>query len=136
MTDEQIIKALECCATDKTDDCFRCPYDKMVYNPGYGWCADRCREDALDLISRKDNEIKKLKKELDELEISADITETIIEEKNADISELIFKERDNAVREFADMLKQYADNYGSGDEFIAVSVIDDVMKDMTRSDDE
>lgn len=126
MTDEQIIKALECCINGNCDGCYN-----VLFN-----CMHNAITNALDLISRKDNEIKKLKKELDELEISADIAETIVEEKNADISELIFKERDNAVREFADMLKQNADNYGSGDEFIAVSVIDEVMKDMTRSDDE
>ena len=69
MTDEQIIKALECCATDKTDDCFRCSYDKIVYNPGYGWCADRCREDALNLINRQKAEIERLKKNIDGLNI-------------------------------------------------------------------
>lgn len=62
MTDEQIIKALECCATDDGDDCFKCPYDNMVYNPGNGGCANRCREDALDLISRQKAEIERLQK--------------------------------------------------------------------------
>ena len=61
MTDNEIIKALECCATDKPDDCFQCPYDKMVYNPGYDGCADRCRKDALDLINRQKAENEELR---------------------------------------------------------------------------
>ena len=119
-TDKQIIKEFE----EVLEDNHMSIINQMI-------CGD-----VLDIINRQQAEIERLKKELEQSEQSGDILETILEEKNADISELIFKERDNAVREFADMLKQYADNYGSGDDFIAVSVIDDVMKDMTRSDDE
>ena len=64
MTDEQIIKALECCATDDVEDCSKCPYENMAYTPGYGGCADWCREDAIDLINRQKAEIEKLKVEL------------------------------------------------------------------------
>lgn len=62
MTDEQIIKALECCATDDGDDCFQCPYGNIVYKPGNGGCVNRCRKDALDLINRQKEEIERLKK--------------------------------------------------------------------------
>ena len=126
-TDEEIIKGLELCSTY---ECSGCPYinsDRL--------CTDELIKDAFELTKRQRTENERLKKELEQSEQSGDILETILEEKNADISELIFKERDNAVREFADMLKQYADNYGSGDEFIAASVIDDVMKDMTERTD-
>ncbi len=67
MTDEQIIKALECCATDDGDDCFQCPYGNIVYKPGNGGCVNRCRKEALDLINRQkaevENEIKEIKSE-------------------------------------------------------------------------
>lgn len=126
MTDEQIIKALECCRGWGVPHCSEC-----AYKSANDLCEDELRADVIDLINRQKAEIERLKKELEQSEQSGDILETILEEKNADISELIFKERDNAVREFADMLKQNADNYGSGDEFIAVSVIDEVMKEMT-----
>ena len=67
MTDEQIIKALECCATDDGDDCFQCPYGNIVYKPGDGGCVNRCRKEALDLINRQkaevENEIKEIKSE-------------------------------------------------------------------------
>lgn len=60
MKDEQIIKALECCATDDGDDCFQCPYGNIVYKPGNGGCVNRCRKDAIDLINRQKAEIERL----------------------------------------------------------------------------
>lgn len=67
MTDEQIIKALECCATDDGDDCSQCPYGNIVYKPGNGGCVNRCRKDALDLINRQkaknEREINQIKSE-------------------------------------------------------------------------
>lgn len=132
MTDEQIIKALECCYIGLGNMCSKCPLSETDNE----YCEHKLQKSATDLIKRQKSEIERLKKDLEQSEQSGDILETILGEKNANLSELFFKERDNAVREFADMLKQNADNYGSGDEFIAVSVIDDVVKDMTRSDDE
>ena len=64
MTDEQIIKALECCATDDGDDCFQCPYGNIVYKSGNGGCVNRCRKDVLDLINRQKAEIERLNVEL------------------------------------------------------------------------
>lgn len=71
MTDEQIIKALECCATDETDDCFQCPYDNIVYKPGNGGCVNRCRKDALDLINRQKVEIERLLQKLQQARVEA-----------------------------------------------------------------
>ncbi len=64
MTDEQIIKALECCATDDGDDCFQCPYGNIVYKSGNGGCVNRCRKDALDLINHRKAEIEQEIKEI------------------------------------------------------------------------
>lgn len=64
MTDEQIIKALECCATDDGDDCSQCPYGNIVYKSGSGGCVNRCRKDALDLINRKKEENERLLQKL------------------------------------------------------------------------
>ena len=64
MADEQIIKALECCATDDGDDCFQCPYGNIVYKSGNGGCVNRCRKDVLDLINRQKAEIERLNVEL------------------------------------------------------------------------
>ena len=54
MTDEQIIKALDCCSNRSTK-CIVCPYFEKTY------CVDR---DALDLINRQNAEIERLKQPL------------------------------------------------------------------------
>ena len=61
MTDEQIIKALECCATDDGNDCFQCPYCNIFFESGNGGCINRCHKDALDLINHRKAEIENLK---------------------------------------------------------------------------
>lgn len=123
MIDNEIIKALKCCSLDvRENTCPKCAFYKKHR------CSTLMLNAVSDLIKRQKSEIERLKKDLEQSEQSGDILETILEEKNSNLSELIFRERDNAVREFADMLKQNADNYGSGDEFIAVSVIDEFLK--------
>lgn len=59
MTDNDIIKALECCSSENgKDDCLTCPNFKDFVD---------CKEDlsaiALDLIKRKDEEIERLESE-------------------------------------------------------------------------
>ena len=103
MTDEQIIKALECCYIGMGNMCSKCSLSKMEY------CEYELHKCSLDLINRQKAEIERLKQELEESELSTDITETILEEKNKDISDLIFKERSNAIMEFAEGVKEGAD---------------------------
>lgn len=55
MTDEQIIKALECCCGTAHDSCRGCPYDDIG-------CEDKLEKDVLDLIKR----LKSQNKEFDE----------------------------------------------------------------------
>lgn len=56
MTDEQIIKALECCnKCDNGKGCFGCPYRQ--YCPD---CLRRRNEDTIDLINRQKEEIQRL----------------------------------------------------------------------------
>lgn len=128
MTDEQIIKALECCRSDIGHMCSICP----SFDPDNEYCEDELHEHALDLIKRQKAEIERLEQELEQTEQSADIIETILEEKNKDISDLIFKERSNAILEFAEGLKESADNYGCDEESVLVSDIDILLKEMTE----
>ena len=51
-TDNEIVKALECC---KNLNCFRCPFD------GETDCVHKCAEVTLDLINRQKAEIESLK---------------------------------------------------------------------------
>lgn len=60
MTDDEIIKALECCGSEKGNMCTLCPIFRKV--------GDNCNEndlfnDALDLINRQKAEIERLKQE-------------------------------------------------------------------------
>ena len=58
MTDEQIIKALECCRSENGNDCERCQYTKIVYRQGEGGCTNRLMQDALNLIIRQQKELE------------------------------------------------------------------------------
>lgn len=93
MTDEQIIKALECCATDDGDDCFQCPYGNIVYKPGNGGCVNRCRKDVLDLIKRQKTEIERMEIELTEYKLRLKMSEYTVDEIKSE-----------AIKEFAERL--------------------------------
>ena len=56
MTDEQIIKALECCRDCKCKDC-------PCYNKETDGCKELDEQDILDLINRQKSEIERLKDE-------------------------------------------------------------------------
>lgn len=60
MTDNEIIKALECC---KTGDCVHCPHWKNEYISGD--CSGLISR-AIDIINRQKAEIKDLKKKCEE----------------------------------------------------------------------
>ena len=48
MTDNEIIKALECCSTTMAGECKECPLYKRVDN-----CTSKLTKNALDLINRQ-----------------------------------------------------------------------------------
>ena len=52
MTDNEIIKGLECCITENGDDCEHCPYGDVHYVQGSGGCCNKLHKDTLDLINR------------------------------------------------------------------------------------
>ena len=66
MTDEQIIKALECCKTNIQTDCENCPLYKEEVTEN-STCITILSENALDLINRQQAEIERLNKEVDRL---------------------------------------------------------------------
>ena len=61
MTDNEIIKALECCV--KGLECKNCPANPHKGN--YGYCTSLLLKDALDLINRQQAEIERLTAERD-----------------------------------------------------------------------
>ena len=58
MTDNEIIKALECCGSKGLlSFCDDCPYCEG------GWCINKMPKDTLDLINRQKAEIERLREE-------------------------------------------------------------------------
>ena len=105
MTDEQIIKALECCATSETK-CDECPYyPDACLTDDY---ENIFLEDALDLIKRKNEEILKRKKQLMEL-------------------------KSEAIKEFAERLKEKA-LIDSGYEVLQLGTIDNLVEEITEEE--
>lgn len=92
MTDNEIIKALECCGEE--DKCKECPY----YNKGNFKCLNyKFFKDLLDLINRQKAEIERLREENE-----------IKSQKRANIFEIVNaydKGRFKAVLEFNGKLK-------------------------------
>ena len=57
-TDEEVIKALECCYTNDSNDCYKCPY--TAESTAEMFCDKKLAKDALDLIKRQKEEIERL----------------------------------------------------------------------------
>ena len=157
MTDEQIIKALECCAKDETNICDQCPYDKI--------CAedpDVITNDVINLIKNQKTEIEKLteqnhifldtiydeqykiselEKEIDRYKhIKATIDsfwETLLKLKIAkrkksptleELAECISEIESEAVKEFAERLKDNVKHQSSMD----FEDVDNLVQEMTN----
>ena len=155
MTDNEIIKALECCVKLSTEGCKACPY----YMLGHG-CLIECLEDTIDLINRQRAEIERLSllaesfasavaqdvescencacKLLDERdearaeadELALEIDELIIEkDKLFDEAEALIKNaKAEAVKEFAERLKREL-SFGK---YTDAESIDNLVKEFTE----
>jgi len=114
-TDEQIIKALECCIEGAS--CIKCPYFALAYG-----CIKAVFTDALSLIKRKKAEIERL--EAINIGIQDEYTE-IIFKKDKEIKTA----RAEAIKEFAERLKKrYVVDTDSG----LYGILDQIAKEMTE----
>ena len=97
MTDNEIIKALECCIPNNMEKCLVCPFHRECIKEDKNYLA----EYALDLINRQKAEIERLTvpKEL----IDDDFCGVVCEFAE----ELIKKAKAEAIKEFAERLKDY-----------------------------
>ena len=110
MTDEQIIKALECCINDDCDNC----------HDTFGNCEHNAMRNALDLINRQKAEIERLQNIL--LKFMDEVARWE-EKKGIDVSELplipicdegrdaIDHHRAVAIKQFAERLKENVESY-------------------------
>ena len=96
MTDNEIIKALECCSTVT---CFtnKCPYEEIYDIPK---CTTKLTQDALDLINRQKAEIERSERSAKQWEETA--RELFISRENA---------KAEAIREFAKTLKEHYSDF-------------------------
>lgn len=98
MTDKEIIKALECCTYNITQEkCAECP----LYG---GHCTTELARYTLDLINRQKAEVERFQAEADQ--IAEDYSNLVIEKDELfdEAEKLIKKAKAEAVKEFADRL--------------------------------
>ena len=95
MNKDEIKKALECCSNPSINYCKDCPY---ANNGKFNCCNGKMFKDTLDLVTKQENEIDRLKIQLEQA--SAGIV-------NSDSCEL---DETNGVEEFAERVKEYINN--------------------------
>lgn len=95
MTDNEIIKALECCTED--EDCSHCPSIKEM-----PYCSNDIMVGALNLIKRQQEEIEQLKFEIAKLLPKGCPYAIQVEVSN----KLEARIKSEAVKEFAERLKE------------------------------
>lgn len=126
-TDDEIVKALERC---KNADCFGCPFDGEV------GCVHKSAQFTLDLIKRQKAEIERLigerEKILKECKKCGRKTQKVITK----LQKKIRQNKNEAIKEFAERLKQYCAPGGDfGDPCGVLTVtdrwIDHLVKEMT-----
>lgn len=130
MTDEQIIKALECCSTDVQENpCPKCAF----YNKHR--CSTLMLNAASDIINRQKVKIKSLKQIINEQdkEVLKLQNRIIFWRKNLNYQPE--KIKSEAIKEFVEKLKRYSfvDNLSlDGKETVYVDDIDRLVKEMTE----
>ena len=122
MTDEQIIKALECCVkTEFISGCAKC--EMFAFD-----CKDILIENALDLINRQAAEIEELKTEIERMENQNTL---LLKKKCKDINTARKIIKSEAIKDFAERLKKEV-LIDSGFEVLQVGTIDNLVKEMTE----
>ncbi len=122
MTDNEITKALECCAND--GDCKDCCINPNKGN--YGYCTSLAIKAALDLINRQRAEISVKKKLLDKAEIEIERLEQRFVEVNKTL-------KAEAIKEFAERVKHIIgfDDLIPTDCVMLFPYLDNLVKEMT-----
>ena len=82
LTDNEIIKALECCC--KNNNCEGCPLDYLTFS---SQCASELIIKSLDLINRQNSEIERLQKEANLVSIQFQDIQERQEESQAEIEQ-------------------------------------------------
>ena len=136
VTDNEIIKALECCQfafeMDKTCD-FHCPMC------GVNFCQTRLLISALSLINRQKAEIERLNSWVVSLEDLCETKSTLLTDANWSL----LTAKAEAIKEFAERLKINITMNNTNDGYLDYAVdyncliedVDDLVKEMVGEDD-
>lgn len=127
MTDNEIIKALKCCGRE---NCFGCPYHGKCHQ------GNPMIKDALDLITRQQAEIERLKKcPKCAYEYDGEVTEYCVQGPCPNFK-TVEQIKVEAYKEFAERLKEKSfqsfGNYGITRDVVEVCDIDNLIKEMTE----
>ena len=138
MTDNEIIKALECCSITTSNACTGCP----LYSEDDIGCIPILTKNSLDLINRQKAEIEKFEKiehfgtktiEAQTKEIKRLNSLLEIEKFYGTLTTQSFKTaKAEAIEEFAERLREIADKQGLK-YWVTVDAIDDLVKEMTST---
>lgn len=142
MTDNEIIKTLGCCIKDN-EDCWDCPLQNK-------WdCHNALKNNALELINRQKTEIEEYKKaniliaqqrdgrdkDIAELEAAIETLETNNHSLCMTLANRARTERAEAIKEFAERLKEKSQRYPYYEYGLVRAVptdeIDNLVKEMT-----
>ena len=132
MTDNEIIKALECCSNDNID-CEECPANGLCDNDDYCFTGA-----ILDLINRQQAEIERLKAENQSIkycyERAKSYNDTLAESCEKNCKKFNMTTRAEAIKEFAERLKKRATGMLlMGEKFYSVDTddIDELLAELT-----
>jgi uncharacterized protein (DUF2225 family) len=114
MTDNKIIKALECCAI--WGECIDCPYDDIEYKSPTDNCTYNSTKDAIDLINRQQAE------------------NTELQRKNIELQYEKVKLKNEAIKEFAERLKLRFRNTVSCNYGAIHEAVNRIVKEMTEDE--
>ena len=144
MTDEQIIKALECCFTN---DFGKTTCNKCAFYTATAKCMDDMQNAVIDLINRQKAEKERLEDENYTLKNKIEIRDNLIEQLGSDIDikyntiytmrEKLKNLKSEAIKDFAKRLKKhnFVDNLSlDGKETVYVDDIDNLVKEMTEEE--
>lgn len=124
MTDNEILKALECCANEQ--GCKNCPANPHRGN--YGFCTPPLIRAAFDLITRQQAAIDEWKMAAIK---NANKAEELEREKSKLLySSLIGKTRADAIKEFAERLKGKSMQKFDWNEYVEAEDIDNLVQEM------
>lgn len=135
MTDNEIIKALECCISDddgtRERPCKGCP---LLQDDS---CSNSLRKYALDLINRQKAEIERLEKKANtpfaKITFDRDKLQEIVDEYVKNIEIDINLAKSEAIKEFAERLKEKATSaFYEEHKYVDTEDIDNLVKEMTE----